>query len=189
MSGRSNEYLKECIADALLALLEEKPIDRITADELAARAGVGRATYFRSFSDKREVVTYKFIKLWERYAELNSIRVRDRFDLENALHFFRYNLSIRRILTLVYRAGLQEALHESFYRIMTPPDRGDDVLTPYRETFCAHGLYGLLDEWIRRDFRETPEEMAAFLPRIVSGAGELSGCAQTTASGETKGEA
>ena len=54
---------------------------------------------------------------------------------------------------------------------MTPPDRGDDALTAYREKFYAHGLYGLLDQWVKRDFRETPEEMAALLRRIVKGRG------------------
>ena len=169
--SKSNDYLKECIADALLVLLKEKPIEKITVDELTSRAGVGRVTYFRSFSNKSEAITFKFIKMWEQYAELNDIKVRDRFDLDNALHFFQYNLSIRHILTLVYKAGQREAIHESFYRIMTPPDRGDDTLTTYREKFYAHGLYGLLDEWIKRDFRETPEEMAALLRAIVSGNG------------------
>ena len=167
MSSRSNDYLKECLADALLVLLKDKPIEKITVDELTAKAGVGRVTYFRSFSNKSEIITFKFIKMWERYTELNDIQVRDRFDLNNALHFFQYNHSIRHILTLVYQAGQQEALHESFYRIMTPPGREMDALSTYREKFYAHGLYGLLDEWIKRDFRETPEEMAETLWQIV----------------------
>ena len=167
--SRSNDYLKECLADALLVLLKEKPMEKITVDELTAKAGVGRVTYFRSFTSKSEIITFKFIRMWERYAELNDIKVRDRFDLDNALHFFQYNQSIRHILTLVYQAGQQEALHESFYRIMTPPDRELDTLSTYREKFYAHGLYGLLDEWIKRDFRETPEEMAETLRKIVPG--------------------
>ena len=171
MSGRSNDYLKECIADALLVLLKEKPIEKITVDELTARAGVGRVTYFRSFGSKSEVITFKFIKMWERYAELNDIKVRDRFDLDNALPFFEYNYSIRHILKLVYQSGQQEALHESFYRIMTPPHREMDTQSAYREKFYAHGLYGLLDAWVRRDFRETPEEMAELIRRIVNGSG------------------
>ena len=32
--SKSNDYLKECIADALLVLLKEKPIEKITVDEL-----------------------------------------------------------------------------------------------------------------------------------------------------------
>ena len=175
MSGKSNDYLKECLADALLVLLKEKPIEKITVDELTAKAGVGRVTYFRSFSGKSEIITFKFIKMWERYAELNDIRVRDRFDLDNGLHFFRYNLSIRHILTLVYQAGQQEAIHESFYRIMTPTDPDAGSLTVYREMFCAHGLYGLLDAWIRRDFRESPEEMAQLLRQIVTSMGKENG--------------
>lgn len=170
-STKSNDYLKECIADAILFLLKEKSIEKITVDEIIKKAGVGRATYFRSFTSKSEAITFKFIKMWEQYSELNDIKVRNRFEIENALHFFEYNSSIRHILKLVYQAGQQEALHESFYRIMTPTDRGDDSLTTYREKFYAHGLYGLLDEWIKRDFQETPEEMAELLRAIVNGNG------------------
>ena len=69
----------------------------------------------------------------------------------------------------VYAAGLEEAIHESFARIMVPPERTEDAAAAYRETFYAHGLYGLLDGWIRRDFRETPEEMAQMLRDIIQG--------------------
>lgn len=68
----------------------------------------------------------------------------------------------------MYRAGLQEAVHESFYRIVLTMERESDAPRLYREKFYAHGLYGLLDEWVKRDFRETPEEMAQTLVGIVS---------------------
>ena len=88
----------------------------------------------------------------------------------NALRFFRYDLSIRHILTLVCQSGQQEALHESFCRIMTPPEREMDTRSSRREKSCAHGLYGLPDKWIKRSFRETPEERIGLLRRIVNGA-------------------
>ena len=163
----SSDYLKECIADAILVLIKDKPIEKVTVDEIAAKAGVGRATYFRSFASKSDAITFKFIKLWERYAELNDIKVRDRFDINNALPFFEYNYSIKHILSLVYAAGQQEALHESFYRIMCKKEDAGDALGIYREKFYAHGLYGLLDEWVKRDFRETPQQMANLLMSIV----------------------
>ena len=163
------DYLKECISDAILALVREKPLHKLTAEEIAQKAGVGRATYFRAFSSREEAVTFKFIRLWDRYADDHGIRVRDRFDLNNALPFFQYNYSIRPLLKAVYDAGLEEAIHESFARIMVPPERTEDAAAAYRETFYAHGLYGLLDGWIRRDFRETPEEMAQMLRDIIQG--------------------
>lgn len=54
---------------------------------------------------------------------------------------------------------------------MTPSDREMDTLSSYREKYCAHGLYGLPDEWIKRDFREAPEEMAETIRQIVPGMG------------------
>ncbi len=165
---RTVDYLKECIADAIIILIKEKPLEKISIDEIVKKAGVGRATYFRSFHSKNEAVTFKFIKTWERYCELNGVKVRDSFDLNNAQRFFEYNYSIRHILEIVYRAGLQEAVHESFYRIMLTMEHRSDTQKLYREKFYAHGLYGLLDEWVKRDFRETPDEMAQMLTRIVS---------------------
>lgn len=167
-AAKSNDYLKECIADAIILLIKEKPIEKISIDEIVKKAGVGRATYFRSFSSKNEAITFKFIKMWERYCELNDVRVRDSFDLNNAQHFFEYNYSIRHILEIVYRAGLQEAIHESFYRIVLTMERKSDTQRLYREKFYAHGLYGLLDEWVKREFRETPDEMAQTIIQIVS---------------------
>lgn len=167
-AAKSNDYLKECIADAIIVLIKEKPIEKISIDEIVKRAGVGRATYFRSFHSKNEAITFKFIKMWEQYCELNDVKVRDSFDLNNAQHFFEYNYSIRHILEIVYRAGLQEAIHESFYRIMVTMERNSDISSLYREKFYAHGLYGLLDEWVKRGFSETPDEMAQMLIQIVS---------------------
>ena len=82
--------------------------------------------------------------------------------------FFEYNYSIRDILETVYQAGLQEALHESFYQIMLPETEKNDPRKTYREKFYAHGLYGLLDEWIKRGFQESPQEMAQMLTSIVT---------------------
>lgn len=165
---KTADYLKECIADAIIVLVKDRPLEKISVDEIVKKAGVGRATYFRSFKSKSEAITFKFIKMWEQYCELNDIKVRDSFDLENAYHFFEYNYSIRHILEIVYRAGLQEAVHESFYRIVLTMEHQSAAPKLYREKFYAHGLYGLLDEWVERDFHETPGEMAQMLEQIVS---------------------
>lgn len=98
----------------------------------------------------------------------NDIKVRNSFDLNNARHFFEYNYSIRHILEIVYQAGLQEAIHESFYKIVLTMEHKSDVPRLYREKFYTHGLYGLLDEWVKRGFSETPDEMARMIVQIVS---------------------
>ena len=47
-------FLKECMSDALLALMSRKPLAKITVDEIAATAGVNRSTWFRNFGSKEE---------------------------------------------------------------------------------------------------------------------------------------
>jgi len=89
MSRRKNDYLQECMADALIKLMREKNFDKITINEIVSEAGVGHSTWFRSFSNKSEALTFKLICLWERRADERNIAVRDRYSTNNAREFFR----------------------------------------------------------------------------------------------------
>ena len=151
-------FLKECLADALIQLLETKPIEKITVPEIASLAGVGRTTYFRNFSSKREMLSFKLTLLWERWTDEHNTPKRS-YEPENALDFFRFNYSIRPLLSLMYSRDLQTALYGAF-GIYLAPLHDSDLQECYESSFYSYGLFGLLDEWIAREFRETPEQMA-----------------------------
>lgn len=157
-SPKTTAFLKECLADALIKLLESKPVEKITIPEIAELAGVGRTTYFRNFSSKEEVLSFKLIILWERWTEEKSIEKKKSFNTENALTFFQFNYSIKPLLELLFRQNLQSALFRSFYEYMMP-DHSADPVDSYTSSFYSYGLFGLLDEWISRGFAETPEQM------------------------------
>lgn len=55
----TTDYLKECMGTALLELMKEKPIEKISIEEMTAKADVGRSTYFRYFKSKDEVCLSK----------------------------------------------------------------------------------------------------------------------------------
>lgn len=160
------DFLKECIADALIRLLKDRSIEKISIDEIAATASVGRATYFRNFTSKTETLTFKLVRLWTRFAEENALKEKRRFAVENAEAFFAYNYGIKDLLDLLYARGLQNSLYDSFCRIMI--DEGGYGCGRYEEKFYAYGLFGLLDEWIKNGYRETPSEMARFVENIVN---------------------
>ena len=48
---------KAQLGEAVISLLAEMPPERVTADAIAERAGMGRATWFRHFSSKSEAAT------------------------------------------------------------------------------------------------------------------------------------
>ena len=90
---------------------------------------------------------------------------RKNFTPENGLTFFEYNYSIKDFLTLLYERGLQAAIYNSFREIMIPQD-SEKALECYEGSFYSHGLFGLLDAWIRRGFHETPKEMQEYINQI-----------------------
>lgn len=165
-NAKTTEFLKECLADALIKLLKNKPIEKITVDEISKTANVGRTTFFRNFTSKTEVITFKFIRTLERYAEEHNLVERSKFTLDNALNFFEYNYGIKDMLELVYSRGLQSAVYDALYKIMMPQFNSNSYEC-YESRFYSYGLFGLLDEWIKRGFKETPEQMAKILYKII----------------------
>ncbi len=43
---------------------------------------------------------------------------------------------------------------------------GENTLECYRGRFYSYGLFGLLDEWVRRGFHETPQDMQEYINKI-----------------------
>lgn len=165
-SALSTQFLKECIADALINLLAQKPADKITIQEITALAGVGRASYFRHFNSLEDVITFKLILLWNHWADTNELKERCQFSLDNALPFFEFNNSIRNLLQLIYKADMQAAIYDAFYKIMMP-QHNTNTIECYENRFYSFGLFGILDEWIKREFHESPQEMITVIHDLL----------------------
>ena len=164
--NKTTEFLKECLSDALIQLMREKDFEKISIKEIADTAGVGRATWFRNYTSKNEALTFKFVQVWNRWADEHAITVRDRFDLANAKNFFQFNYEIKHILEIVYTSNMQSAIYDAFYQVMMP-QYGANAKECYQARFYSYGLFGLLDEWIKRGFKESVEEMVIFFYQII----------------------
>lgn len=164
--NKTTEFLKECLSDALIQLMREKDFEKISIKEIADTAGVGRATWFRNYTSKNEALTFKFVQVWNRWADEHAIAVRDRFDLANAKNFFQFNYEIKHILEIVYTSNMQSAIYDAFYQVMMP-QYGANAKECYQARFYSYGLFGLLYEWIKRGFKESVEEMVIFFYQII----------------------
>ena len=164
--NKTTEFLKECLSDALIQLMREKDFEKISIKEIADTAGVGRATWFSNYTSKNEALTFKFVQVWNRWADEHAIAVRDRFDLANAKNFFQFNYEIKHILEIVYTSNMQSAIYDAFYQVMMP-QYGANAKECYQARFYSYGLFGLLDEWIKRGFKESVEEMVIFFYQII----------------------
>lgn len=155
----TTEYLKECMGTALLELMKEKPIEKISIEEMTAKADVGRSTYFRYFKSKDEVLAFKIVCLWKRYAE--ESRIGDFLcDLPVAARiFFEFCLSIRELSELLYAIGRKNVILDAYLQIMGPRGNEENVREYYHSYTTAYAVFGLVDAWILRGYRETPGEL------------------------------
>lgn len=163
---KTTDFLKECMADALIKLMQEKRIDKISVTDITGLAGVGRSTWFRNFTTKSEALTFKLVRLWERWVEEHTISDHQRFNLSNALDFFVFNYGIRDILNTIYAAEMQSSIYDAFCVVMMPQYEAS-ALECYRSRFYSYGIFGLLEEWLKRGFRETPEEMVDLFFKVM----------------------
>ena len=164
-NARASGFLKECMADALIQLIPQKEFSRITVNEIAAAAGVNRSTWFRHFETKNDALTFKLVQLWLRYTAVQT-QISQHYTLENAHDFFKFTYQIRELLTTIYQAGAQSAVYSAFYQIMIS-QQSKSTLEAYAARFYSYGLFGLLDEWYKREFHETPDEMTQLFRKMI----------------------
>ena len=155
----TTEYLKECVCDALIQLMKNKPIDKIRIQEITDLAGVGRMTYFRYFQSKTDVLEFKLQRLWKEWTAGHPC-IYQIGCYEHALWFFSFGYSIRPLLSLLYRQNQYDVLLRSFLRyasiVENVPRREQ-----YHEMFFAYGMLGIAIKWTAAGFQETPEKLAA----------------------------
>lgn len=61
-----NTYVRSRILSALLAMMQEQPFSDISISALVSRAQVGRASFYRNFADKGDVLQQENDRLMAR---------------------------------------------------------------------------------------------------------------------------
>ena len=67
----STKFLKLCLAEALIRMMQEQSYESINISAVCERAGVGRTTYYRHFDTKggkEELLVFKLVSEWQAFA-------------------------------------------------------------------------------------------------------------------------
>ena len=169
-STATTDYLKECMGTALLELMREKPLEKISIEEMTAKADVGRSTYFRYFKSKDEVLSFKIRCLWKRYDEAHGLSAGGGDGPAMMSQILRFCLETRDINDLLYSTGHQNCILDAYLQILSPAEaEDDDVLAYYSSNFAAYALFGIVNAWILRGYKETPEEMERIMRQSLGG--------------------
>ena len=61
------DFSRNCLADALIDLLENNEYEDISIQDIVDKAGFSRMAYYRNFKDKNEIIDYYLDNLFSNY--------------------------------------------------------------------------------------------------------------------------
>ena len=176
---------KEALKAALVSLLQEKELNKITVKELCERADINRGTFYTHYKDHIDL--YNSI-LEEMYQNLeNYIRSLFKIDLSSRdgsvdfvsrlFKFCRANDQYVSLYLVPHRKALlcqKIAMYAKKYNVYgyarskTTIDRLPDFVEDYFYQYLAFGVIGIIQHWMENGMVESDEEMAKTICFFVS---------------------
>lgn len=161
-NGKNVEFTKDCVARALFLLLEKQPYEKISISDIAKKAGIGRATFYRHFMTKEDVVRYYFEMETRDFMESASQVPNDTDDYyENIFTAFSQLKREKRAFQCLLAAHM-EAFYFDYMNKMMAAAFSQEVQSEFRYLpyHYAGSLCNLSLEWVRRDCKESVKTMA-----------------------------
>lgn len=153
-----NAYVISHLTDTMLSLLSEKPLNDISVSELVDKAQVGRASFYRNYTCKEDILKMYLEKLFQslqsQWDKDSSAPLSEQ--LRKLILHFENNRSFYELLN---SRGLSYLLKDTFLSIfhLTPEC---EMAEAYSKAFAAYALYGWVDVWFQRGMRESADEIA-----------------------------
>ena len=172
-------YTKMVIRSALMALLSEKPIAKITVTEICALAGINRATFYSHYQDPTDLLRCIELEMVEDVMSRLGAAFNDsdsglRSALVSILEYIEKNADICSILLsdsgdTSFQSRVVDILETQFVAPWSDARRLRLEDAEYIYTFCAIGAFGLIRKWLGDGMKKSAGEMAELILRLTDG--------------------
>lgn len=153
-----NAYVILHLTDALLKLLEDKNIHEISIRELCDLAGVGRASFYRNYESREDIIKKHLAGLFHEWTA--GYREHDDMPLSELIHsIFTHFERHRDFYGLLGKRNLVYLLKDTLIEMIGPKPEHSKT-EAYATAFVAYSLYGWIEVWFQRGMQESAEEMA-----------------------------
>lgn len=166
---------KANLHEALVSLLNEKTLDKISISELCKVACINRGTFYLHYKDVNELFDELFDTITEdlrkAYYEpyiLTDHKIQNlQPEMVRIFHHvlkFRafYKIVFDRKTPMMYFYQLFEMIYE-YIEESSIAIHEDQVESIYHASYQTNAIVGMVIRWIHRDFKETPEQMNKLL--------------------------
>lgn len=173
MDKRKEENLrvKRNITDALFSLMEEKSLADIHITELVKKAGVARASFYRNYSSKEDVLVTLIRDVLDEFREEADLEQGTIYTYENVRLCFQYFQKYRSYILDLQRSGFSAVLLEELNRFHESIEGN----MPYG-SIEKYGLYMYIGAlmntaimWLVDDTDIVSEDIAQYFFNVVIG--------------------
>src|SRR5262245_22144022 len=169
---------RDALGDALVALMQEKPFDTITVQEVLDRAHVSRSTFYAHYSDKDDLLMSDSEEFFEALSMALSAHGDKSDRVFPVREFFNHLADVQPFFKALVKSGkFQENMElarghfaRGIERRLSELPRGKSIPANERSAIAftqAGSLLSLLSWWLDRGMREPPEQMDELFHRMV----------------------
>lgn len=169
---------RDALGDALVALMQEKPFDTITVQDVLDRAHVSRSTFYSHYSDKDDLLMSDADDFFERMSMALSAHGDKSDRVFPVQEFFTHIADVQPFYKALVKSGqFQENMElarghfaRGIERRLSELPRGQSIPASERSAIAfthAGALLSLLSWWLDRGMRELPAQMDELFHRMV----------------------
>lgn len=164
------KYTREWTFEALSKLLEQKTYHDIKISEIIEKAGISRATFYRNFKNKDDIVMLKVNMFFQEFHQdlLDFYRQVGIIDEQYLIQqFFKRIDEEEKVIDTVIQTNLEYTMvegildiikyhKERFYELVKTNKKTED----YTMDIVASSIWTLLSRWHKSGKEETPSQLA-----------------------------
>ena len=161
------DFSKNCLAQALIELMEDHAYDDISIQDIVDKAGFSRMAYYRNFKNKGEMINYALDTMFDSFIKESDLSYQ-RMGPEKffcTLFSFLASEQTIKLSKLLMKQHLTGHLYVQFMK------RVQGGFLPnqsrYFYDFMGGGFFSVYVSWIQDGLRETPEQMTAEMMKFV----------------------
>lgn len=172
---RTQNLLKNGLTD----LMKQKPLQKITVKELTDYVNLNRGTFYLHYKDIFDLMDQIENTLLQDFEVINQTHKVLEMNghpyplLRDLFAFLKENAEFTKILIIDNRdqnfvdkiKGIlkQRCMTDWHYLFSNYSEQKSALYSSY----VVYGCIGLIESWIKNDFRETPEELASYAEDVI----------------------
>lgn len=172
-----SQITKRALEESLKNLLLQKPLNKITINDIAEDCGINRMTFYYHFRDIYDLVEWSCLEDADR--ALNDKKTYETWQeglinifyavLENKPFIMNVYCCVHREQVEKYLSPLVDDLVLGVINEEADSIRVRDEDKEFIAKVYSYVLIGVMLDWIKDDMREDPKEVVARLARLIKG--------------------